>query len=109
MAANQPKLYIWFVDEELHIEFHGFYEPRAPWYRPFMRRLRMELGCKNIESPVGWSHGGGRMAGKGWAINLQSDALRTPQEPQQALQAVLRAVQAFNTYPHNVGMLYEII
>ena len=89
------------------MEFDGEFEPNAAWYRPLMTRIRMELNAKDPSSPAGWARGGGGSHNAVWRINLADDALRTPVEPRMAHAAVKRAVQAFNSFPHELGIVLD--
>lgn len=103
------KLNIWFEGDTLCIEFDGEYERGAQWYRPLMTRIRMELGANDPGSPQGWVRGGGGAHNAVWRMHLANDALRTPLDAQQAYNAVVRAVQAFNSYPHSLGLIMETL
>lgn len=109
----QPKLYVWFEEfneqDYLCIEWHGGFEPNAAWYRPFWNRLRMELGCTDPTSPSGWQKGTDGLAGKVWRLRLASSALEVALTRQQAYSDVQDAVKAFNSYPHNIGIVLEAI
>lgn len=69
----------------------------------------MELGSKDAENPIGWQKPGGGVGGHPWALELANDALRTPLDAQQAYNAVVRAVQAFNSFPHSLGLIMEAL
>lgn len=102
------KINIWFEQQEvLCVEFAGEYEPNAAWYRPFMTRMRMELGAKDPTVPHGWVKRGGGTHGAVWCLGLYSDSLRAVLTPQQAYTAVVATVYAFNSYPHNLGIIME--
>ena len=113
MTEEAPKVFVWLEEKPagnwLCLEFHGGYQHNAPWYRGFWRRLRMELGAEDPTASTGWQQGRGGLAGKVWRLNLASDALRAVIEPPQAYAAVVATVNAFNTHPHNVGILMETI
>lgn len=115
MNVNEdgPKLYVWFEEKPagtwLCLEFHGNYQHNAPWYGPFWRRLRMELGAKDATASTGWLQGHGGLAGKVWRLNLASESLRASIGTQQAHEAIITAVKAFNGYPHRAGIYIETI
>lgn len=114
-AMVPPRVYVWFeipdgVEDYFCIEFHGGYQHDARWYRPFWRRLRMELGSIDAESDSGWKHGNGGLAGKVWRLRLtNNEVLRNPLSREQVMEALDRTIQAFNTFPHNVGIVMEVI
>lgn len=103
------RLNIWFEGEVLCLEFDGEYERGAQWYRPFMTRVRMELGANDPHAPYGWARGTGGAHNAVWRIHLADAALRTALRQPDAYDAVLRAVSAFNVYPHNLEMAVEAL
>lgn len=101
------KLNIWFEVGVLCLEFDGEYEPRASWYRPLMTRIRMELGSSQPHQPQGWLKGSGGSHNAVWRIALTNSSLRAPLSPVQAHAAVMRAVEAFRSFPHNLELIVE--
>src|SRR3990172_386867 len=105
---RMKKLNIWFEhNDTLCIEFAGEYDPNAAWYRPFQTRMRMELGAKDPHGPVGWVRGSGGTHAAVWRLSLASDSLRAALTVPEAYAAVHRAAEAFNSYPHDLGIIVE--
>lgn len=99
------KLALWFEHADtLCLEFIGQFDQNASWYKPFWQSVRQELGARDPRNPSHWVK---RDDSNTWRLLLASASLRQPLTLLQAREAVCRAVEVFNGFPHNLELVVE--